>query len=301
MATQRAAGQVLIRPRQGLGQAIAAGRGIMAFARRKPLGAIGAAIFIVLCLMAILAPVISPHSPYKTNTRAIYAAPSSKYPLGTDQLGRDVLSRLYYGARISLLVGVATVGLGIGFGSLLGIVSAQFGGIFDLLVQRLIDAFIAFPAIILGLTIMAVLGASVTNVIIALVFVLAPGAVRAVRAQALSVKELDYILSARAIGCSSGRIIFRHMLPNCAAVVIVLVTITLGFAIVVEASLSFLGVGIPPKVPSWGSMLADGASSVDVAPWLAIMPGVFLAAVVFAVNLLGDALRDVLDPKLRGR
>ena len=225
---------------------------------------------------------------------------STKFLLGTDHLGRDVLSRVIYGARISLMVGVVSAFVGVGIGSLLGITSAYVGSSFDLAVQRLIDAFIAFPAIILGLTIMAVLGASVTNVMIALVFVLAPGAVRAVRAQALSIKEMDYIVAARAVGCSGQRIIFRHMLPNCFAIVIVLVTITLGFAIIVEASLSFLGVGIPPQTPSWGSLLAEGASAVDAAPWLAVMPGVFLVSAVFAVNLLGDALRDVLDPRLRG-
>ena len=192
--------------------------------------------------------------------------------------------------------------IGISLGSLLGVTSAYFGGVLDLLIQRVVDAFIAFPAIILGLAIMAVLGSSLNNVIIALVIVLTPGAVRTLRSQALAIKEMDYILAARAVGCSDWRIILRHMAPNCFAMFIILVTITVGFAIIVESSLSFLGVGVPRDVATWGSMLSEGAQTyLDITPWLAVFPGLAIAITVFSANLVGDALRDVLDPKLRGR
>lgn len=272
------------------------------FARRKPLGAAAGLVILGLLLVAVLAPWIAPRDPQETNAAFKWAKPGSELLLGGDQLGRDVLSRLLHGARISLYVGLVSVGIGITGGTLLGIFSAYAGGKVDLVVQRLVDALMAFPPIILALGLMAARGASTNNVVIALVVILLPGATRVVRAQALSIKELDYALAARAIGASSWRIMLRHMLPNVLATYIVLSTITLGFAIVVEATLSFLGVGIPPDVPTWGGMLTLGASKyVDVAPWLAIFPGVAIAVVVFAVNLLGDALRDVLDPKLRGR
>lgn len=245
---------------------------------------------------------MSPHDPYELHAKYVYAPPSQLFPLGTDQVGRDVMSRLCYGARISLFVGFVSVGIGITVGALVGFVSAYMGGRFDLVVQRVVDVLMAFPAIILALGIMAVLGASITNVIIALVMVLAPSAVRTVRAQALTVKELDYIMAARAMGCGHWRMLFRHLIPNCLGVLIVLATISLGFAIVTEASLSFLGVGVPPDVPTWGGMLAKaGSGYVEAGPWLAVFPGLALTLAVFGFNLLGDALRDVLDPRLRGR
>jgi ABC-type dipeptide/oligopeptide/nickel transport system permease subunit len=259
-------------------------------------------VLIGLILVAILAPWIAPRDPQETNVALKYARPGGELLLGGDQLGRDVFSRLIYGARVSLYVSLLSVGIGITAGTLLGIFSAYVGGTIDLVIQRLVDALMSFPPIILALGLMAARGASVNNVVIALVIILLPGATRVVRSQALSIKELDYTLSARASGAGPVRIMLRHILPNVAATYIVLSTITLGFAIVVEAALSFLGVGIPPDVPTWGGMLTLGASKyVEIAPWLAIFPGVAIALVVFAVNLLGDALRDVLDPKLRGR
>jgi peptide/nickel transport system permease protein len=276
--------------------------GLRDFTRRKPHGAVGGAILLVLVLVALSAPWLAPHDPYQTNVAFKYAEPGSELLLGGDQLGRDVLSRLIYGAQISLWVGLLSVLIGITAGTLLGIASAYIGGIVDLLVQRMVDALMAFPPIILALGLMAARGASETNVIIALVAILLPGATRVVRSQALSIKELDYTLAARAIGARPGRIMVRHILPNVMATFIVLSTISLGFAIIIEASLSFLGVGIPPDVPTWGGMLTLGASRyINIAPWLAIFPGVAIALVVFAVNLLGDSLRDVLDPRLRGR
>src|SRR5919106_487967 len=225
--------------------------GLSHFARHKPLGAAGGIVLLLMILVALLAPWIAPRDPFATHVAFKYAPPGGEFLLGGDQLGRDVLSRLIYGARISLRVGVFSVLIGITAGTLLGIASAYVGGKVDLVVQRLVDALMAFPPIILALGLMAARGASV---------------------------------------------------PNVMANFIVLSTISLGFAIIIEASLSFLGVGISPDIPTWGGMLTLGASKyVNIAPWLAIFPGIAIAVVVFSVNLLGDALRDVLDPKLRGR
>ena len=274
---------------------------VVDFSRRKPLGAIGGAILAILVLIAIFSPWISPHDPYEFSSSAILQAPSGELWLGGDSLGRDVLSRLFYGGRISLYVGLVSIAIGITAGSFLGALSAYFGGKIDLVVQRFVDAFIAFPGIILGLAIMAVLGSSVNNIIIALVLVLAPSAIRTVRSQALAVKEMDYVLAAKALGAGDLRIVIRHIIPNCMAIFIILFTLNLGYAIIVEATLTFLGVGVPPDVPSWGGMLAEGGIAyLKDAPWLAIAPGIALSLAVFGVNLLGDALRDVLDPRLRG-
>ena len=275
--------------------------GVIDFSRRKPLGAFGGGILLTLVLIAIFSPLISPHDPYQIRGNAILQAPGSEFWLGADSLGRDVLSRLFYGGRISLYVGLVSIAIGITAGSFLGAVSAYFGGKVDLIVQRFVDAFIAFPGIILGLAIMAVLGSSVNNIIIALVLVLAPSAIRTIRSQALAVKEMDYVLAARAMGAGDMRIVIRHIIPNCMAIFIILFTLNLGYAIIVEATLTFLGVGVPPDVPSWGGMLAEGGIDyLRDAPWLAIAPGIALSLAVFGVNLLGDALRDVLDPRLRG-
>jgi peptide/nickel transport system permease protein len=255
-----------------------------------------------LILVAIFANLLAPYDPYETNpTEFRYAPPGGEYLLGGDDVGRDVLSRIIFGTRLALHVGIASVVLGAIVGGALGISSAYVGGTFDLLVQRVIDAMMAFPGLVLALAIMAVLGSSVNNVIAALVIVFVPGITRILRSQALSIKEMDYVLAARAMGCSAKRIMLRHMLPNCAASLIVLATITLGWAIIVEASLSFLGAGVPADVPSWGGMLSGAAQKlIQVAPWLIFFPGLAIALAVFSVNLLGDALRDVLDPRLRG-
>jgi len=275
-------------------------QGLIRFCKRKPLGAVGGAILVLLVLVAVLAPVVAPHDPYQPNAAAIYAVPGSTYPLGADEAGRDVMSRLCYGARISLYVSLLSVLIGITIGSLLGILSAYLGGWFDLILQRIIDALMAFPTIILALGIMAVLGASVHNVILALICVIVPGTARTVRSQALSIKALDYITAASALGGTHGRIICRHIVPNLLSMCLILGTLQLGLAILTESSLSFLGVGVPPDVPTWGGMLREAARAfVGVAPWLAIFPGLTIALAVFGVNLLGDALRDVLDPRLR--
>ena len=277
---------------------------LLRYVRSNTLGAIGGGVLLVAILTAILAPLLAPNDPQQIALAKKFSPPFSVggLILGTDELGRDVLSRLIYGARISLSVGFLSVSIGIGLGTLIGIFSAYAGGKVDLVIQRLVDAMMAFPAIIMALALMAALGASQTNVVVALVVILLPGAIRVIRSQVLSIKELDYTLAARAIGAGGTRVMLRHILPNVMATFIVLSTITLGYAIVVEASLSFLGVGIPPDVPSWGGMLNQGATqNWEIAPLRSILPGLAIAIVVFAVNILGDSLRDVLDPKLRGR
>lgn len=268
--------------------------------KRKPMGAVGGAIIIAMILIAFAAPLISTHSPTVTNYRAVLAAPSTDMLLGGDQIGRDVFSRLVYGTRISLFVGTLSVAFGVTIGFAVGLISAYFGGKMDLIIQRLIDALMSFPTLILALSIMALLGASITNVVIALSVVFVPEIARTIRAQALSIKESEYVLAARAVGVGDWRIMFRHMAPNLTATFIVLATVSLGWAIVVEASLSFLGVGVPLSTPTWGGMLTGATRYMEIAPWVAIFPGLAIALVVFAVNLLGDALRDVLDPRMRG-
>ena len=284
---------------------------VVSFSRRKPLAAIGGVILILAVLMALLAPVIAPYDPQAPGVAKCLVDDSASRKfcgpgtegafLGTDHIGRDIASRIIYGARVSMYVGIMTVMIGITIGTLVGIGSAYAGGPVDMLIQRLVDALMGFPPIILALGLMAALGASINNVVIALVVILVPGATRVIRSQALSIKELDYTLSARAIGATPLRVMLRHMLPNVIATYIVLMTITLGFAIVVEASLSFLGVGVPPDVATWGSMLEVGREYIQKQSWLVVFPGIAIALVVFAVNFLGDGLRDVLDPRLRGR
>jgi len=272
------------------------------FARRKPVAFGGGVVLVMAIFVAIFAEQIAPHAATDIGVAGKFLGPGAEGTLlGTDQLGRDIYSRLIFGARISMYVGIVSVLIGITFGTLVGVTSAYVGGWADILLQRLVDALMGFPPIILALGLMAALGASVNNVVIALVVILVPGATRVIRSQALSIKELDYTLAARSIGASSFRIVFRHMLPNVAATYIVLVTLTLGFAIVVEAALSFLGVGIPPDVATWGSMLELGREHIDKQGWMVVFPGLVIALIVFSVNFLGDGLRDVMDPKLRGR
>ena len=272
------------------------------FSKRKPLGAIGGVIIIIAVLLAIVAPWVAPHDPESVGVAKKFSPPGTESAvLGTDHIGRDVLSRLIHGARISMYVGVMTVIIGVSIGTVVGILSAYSGGLFDIIIQRLVDALMGFPPIIMALGLMAALGADINNVIIALVVILVPGATRVVRSEALRIKELDYILASRAIGANPLRVMRNHIMPNVAATYIVLMTITLGFAIVVEASLSFLGVGVPEGTATWGSMLEIGREHIQSQAWLVVFPGVAIAAVVFAVNFLGDGLRDVMDPRLRGR
>src|SRR3989475_8378762 len=279
---------------------------LAAFARRKPLGAVGGLIVLALVLTALLAPLISPYDPRQIireadNRVPVYVAPGAAYPMGTDHVGRDIVSRIIYGARISLYVGLGAVLIGVTGWFVVGMVSAYAGRLVDLIVQRIVDAMMAVPGLIIVLAIMAVLGSSLNNVIIAIVIGMLAPVVRTVRSQVLSVKEMEYIVAARAIGASAVRIIGRHIMPNCLAIYLILATYYVGFAIILEASLSFLGVGVPPDVPSWGGMLTAAAQGhITRAPWAGIFPGLAIFLAVLGFNLLGDALRDVLEPRLRG-
>jgi peptide/nickel transport system permease protein len=273
--------------------------GLLRAARRQPLGAIGAVVVALLLLTALGAPWLAPHGP-KDVGFAAYVPPGPGFPMGTDHLGRDVLSRVIWGARLSLWVGLASVVTGITLGALWGLVAAYSGGASDLASQRVVDSLMALPPIVLALGLMAALGQSVNNVILALAILLAPTAARTVRSVALGVQANPYIEAAQAVGCSHARIIFRHILPNCLATYIVLVTTNVSYAIVVEAALSFLGAGAPPDEPSWGGMLTAGTQAMEHAPWLILFPGLAISLAVLALNLLGDAIRDVTDPRLRG-
>ena len=288
-------------PVRGVPQIVAIWQHIIWFARKKPLGAFGAVVAILLIIVAIFAPLIATHDPNATHSALVFAPPGSEYWLGGDQIGRDVFSRLVYGARISLYAGLLSALIGASIGMMVGVASVHFGGMTDLVVQRVIDTLMAFPPLILAISIMAALGASLNNIVIALSIAFIPSTARVLRSQALAIKEMNYVLAAKAIGASHARVIFRYMIPNCLALYIVIVTTFLGVAIVDEANLSFLGIGVPPDVPSWGGMLNGAAQTyVHLAPWLGVFPGLAIAIVVFAWNLLGDSLRDVLDPRLRG-
>jgi len=271
------------------------------FLRDQPLAAAGGLLVLLLVGVALAAPRLAPFDPYELHVDRKFAAPSREMLLGGDQLGRDVLSRLLFGARISLYVGLTSVGIGVSLGALVGVLSAYAGGLTDLVVQRLVDALMPFPPIVLGLAMMGVLGSSIHNVVLALVIVLMPGAARTLRAQTLGVVGQEYVQASIALGGGTWRLIGHHILPNVMGTYIVLATMTIGHAIVAEASLSFLGVGVPPDVPSWGAMTT--AATLEHAargPWLAVYPGLAISLVVFGFNLLGDGLRDVLDPRLRG-
>lgn len=277
-------------------------RRILRFARGNPMGAVGIGIIVVFVIIALLAPLLAPHDPYLMNSSVILAPPSASHWMGTDEFGRDVMSRIIWGSRISLYVGLIAVGLGTTTGAVIGMVAAYFGGRIDYVVQRLVDTLMAFPMLVLALAMVAALGSSIGNVILALAVVIAPNAARVIRSSVLSIKEKPFIEAAVNLGYSHLRIIFVHILPNCLAPYIILATAGLGGAILSEASLSFLGLGTVPPEPSWGAMLSGKTQRyMTEAPWLAIFPGLAITLVVFGFNFLGDALRDILDPRLRLR
>ncbi len=270
------------------------------FVRRRPLGAIGAAIILVMVVMAATANIIAPHDPLATDYGAMLSAPGRGHWLGTDAFGRDVLSRMIYGSRTALMVGLGASFLGVVFGSLIGVASAYFGGKFDLIVQRVMDVFFAFPVIILALAVVAILGTGAGNVILAIAAPMVPRCARVVRSSALSVREMPYVDAARASGFGHGRIILRHMLPNVMAPILIMGTAFLGEAILLEASLSFLGLGVTEPTAAWGLMLRGAAVEfAETAPWMAFFPGLAISLAVFGFNLFGDSLRDALDPRLR--
>jgi peptide/nickel transport system permease protein len=268
--------------------------------RRYPLGAIGGVILAVFVFAAALAPLLTHFDAVSTDARVSLAAPSALHPMGADFMGRDVYSRIVYGARISLAVGIGATLLGGSIGVLIGLLSGYLGGWIDLAAQRLIDILQSLPLIVMALLMTASLGPSLRNTIIAISIALIPSSARVVRANTLSLREQPFVESAKAIGMSQARIAFRHVLPNTLAPLIVLATAQLGATILIEAALSFLGLGVPEPHPSWGRMLSESAAEyVRTAPWLVIFPGVAISAVVFGTNLLGDAVRDLLDPRQR--
>jgi peptide/nickel transport system permease protein len=271
------------------------------FVRRQPLGAAGGLLVVLLVVTALLADVLATHDPVRTSMRPL-AEPGAEHWLGTDNLGRDLYSRVVHGARVSLAVGVASTLLGAVVGGLIGLLSGYIGGTTDLVSQRVMDIMQALPILVLALVLAAALGPSLTNGIIAISIPIIPRAARVIRASVLSIREFVYIEAARALGVGHPRVAFRHILPNTIGPFIVLITAQLGGAILVEAALSFLGLGIPEPYPSWGRMLSIAAAEyAEKAPWLVLWPGLAISLAVFGTNLLGDALRDTLDPRLRGR
>jgi peptide/nickel transport system permease protein len=271
------------------------------FCRRKPLGAIGGFIVLVLLIMAIFAPWIAPYSYDETIPGARMKAPGAQYWMGTDNLGRDVYSRVVYGASVSISVGFGAVLLANVLAALIGITSGYFGGAYDICVQRVVDAWQSFPFLVVILSIMAVLGPGLLNLILALGILGAAAGSRVIRGTTISVMQNTYVEAARALGAGHLRIMLRYVLPNVAATIIILATIGLGAFILAESALSFLGFGVPPPYPSWGAMLSgSGRSFMYRAPWMAFWPGAAISLAVFGFNMLGDALRDVLDPRLRG-
>jgi peptide/nickel transport system permease protein len=273
---------------------------VLGFSRRRPLGAIGAAIVLLMLLVAVIAPWIAPYDPVVVDFGAMLSAPSAKHWLGTDSFGRDVLSRLIYGSRTALFVGFGSALFGATAGAILGVGSAYFGGKIDLYLQRLMDIFLSFPLIILALAIVAILGNTLPNLILAITIPMIPRCALVIRSSALAIREMPYVDAARASGFKHGRIIFRHMLPNVMAPYLIMMTAFLGQAILLEASLSFLGLGVQEPTPAWGLMLRGAAVEfAEAAPWMAIFPGLAISLAVFAFNLFGDSLRDALDPKLR--
>jgi peptide/nickel transport system permease protein len=276
-------------------------KGLWRLVKEKPLGAFGGMLVLLLMLCAVFAHWIAPYPYDETNVRQRLKPPSAQFYLGTDNLGRDVFSRIIYGARISVTVGFGAVTLSILLATILGVTSGYFGGKVDVLVQRLVDAAMAFPTLVILLSIMAVLGPGLLNVILVLGIVPSANRSRVIRSATLAAKENQYVEAALAVGASHLRIILRYILPNIMAPIIVVATNALGAVILVESTLSFLGFGVPPPYPSWGEMLSgSGRSYMYKAPWMAIWPGVAISLAVFGFNMLGDALRDLLDPRLRG-
>jgi peptide/nickel transport system permease protein len=277
-------------------------RRAMRFCRRELLGTFGLLIVVVMAVTGIFAELIAPYNPTANDFGAMMEAPSAAHLLGTDQFGRDLLSRIIFGARTALIVGLTSALLGGVAGLVLGVGSAYFGGTTDLVLQRVFDVLMAFPLIIMALAVVAIFGTGVQNVIIAITIPLIPRCARVVRASALSIRELPYVDAARALGYSHPRIILFHMVPNVMAPFLIMVTAFVGQAVLAEASLSYLGLGVQEPVAAWGLMLQGGSEEyATTAPWIAVFPGLAIMLAVLGINLFGDALRDTLDPKLRKR
>jgi peptide/nickel transport system permease protein len=272
---------------------------LLARGRRTPAIVVGLAIVTLLVLVAALAPLVAPYDPLFQDYNAVFQPPDAQHLLGTDNLGRDILTRLMYGARVSLLVGVISVGIATLLGVAMGLVAGYFGGWADDLIMRFSDAMYAFPALLLILAIAAALGPSIGNAMLAIGVVAAPAYARLLRGQVLSLRELDFVTAARALGVGHLRIMLRHILPNGLAPIIVAGSLSVSDAILTEATLSFLGVGVPPPTPSWGSMLQVGFQYISQAPWLSVYPGMAIFVVVLGFNVFGDGLRSLLDPRIR--
>lgn len=278
------------------------GARLVAALRPHPAGAAAGLVVGLTVLAALAAPWLAPYDPLEPDFLAMLAPPSREHPFGTDAFGRDVLSRILYGARPALMVGVSSAFIGASLGALVAAVSAYYGRRIDLIVQRFIEMAMAFPILILALAIVALLGPGLTNTVVAITLPILPRVARVVRAEALVVRQAPYMEAARAVGAGDRRIIWRHMLPNLLNSYLVMLTVHAGQAILLEASLSFLGLGVAEPTPAWGLMLRGSAIEfAERAPWLAIFPGLAIAATVLAFNVLGDALRDALDPRLRSR
>jgi len=260
---------------------------------------VGSVLLAVIAVASILAPVIGPYDPIKTNQRTPLEPPSSAHLMGTDRFGRDILTRVLWGGRISLLVGLVSVAIASVNGVTLGLVAGYYGGRTDTIIMRFVDILLAFPGILLALAIIATLGSSLRNLMIAVGIAAIPDYVRIMRGTVLSLKEREFVLAAQVVGCRDFSIIFRHIFPNTMAPLTVLATLRIAGAIITGATLSFLGLGIQPPAPEWGNMLADGRGFLEHAWWVALFPGLAIMAAVFSINLLGDGLRDVLDPRLR--
>jgi peptide/nickel transport system permease protein len=278
------------------------GQALWGMIKRKPLGLASAALLGLLVFTAIFANVLAPYDPLSAQPEMRLAPPNWDHPFGTDDIGRDVFSRVIHGTRISLWVGLLAVGIGTVAGTIVGLISGYWAGGLDLVLQRVMDALMAIPALILALAIVSVLTPSTTNAMLAIAVVIIPGNSRIVRGAVLSAKQNPYVEAAQALGCRHRRILISHILPNVTAPILIIASIWLGNAILIEASLSFLGLGTQPPTPSWGLMLSStGRAFMEQAPWLAIFPGLAISLAVLAFNLFGDALRDAWDPKLRRR
>ena len=267
---------------------------------RVRLAKFAAVVLGVMLVVAVFAPWLAPYDPVKAKPWDSLHPPSSKYWLGADRLGRDQLSRLIYGARVSLLIGVGGVSIAVCLGIIIGVTAGWYSGMWDEVLMRLMDGLSAFPSLLLALALVAITGGTVVNIILVVGIVGTPWVARVIRSQVLSLREREFIVAVRGLGAGPGRIMVKHLIPNCLAPVIVQASLSIAAAILLEAALSFLGVGVKPPTPTWGGMLRHAFETVSQAPWLTVSPGVVIFLVVLAFNFFGDALRDVLDPKLRG-
>jgi ABC-type dipeptide/oligopeptide/nickel transport system permease subunit len=277
------------------------GRGLVRFTLRSPMAAFWGVVAALIIVMAVAAPAIAPYQPLRSDFRHMSKPPDAVHYFGTDQIGRDTLSRVIYGSRASLTVAIGAVLLGTTLGAVWGLASGYFGGRFDIISQRIIEFLQSFPDLILAMAIAMALGAGMGTVIVAIAITRIPFGGRIIRAVVLSLKSMSYVEAARGLGASHLRLMARHILPQCVAPYLILATTHLGVAIIIEAALGFLGVGIPPPTPTWGNMLADSLNAGLVPPWwLVLFPGAAITLTVLAFNLLGDGVRDILDPRLRG-